>query len=92
MKRLVLIVVLSGLATGCASTGSERPAVCDGRHRRPANLYGSYLSPPAPPIPASPGPSAAPQPDPPEPTAPPPATAAPPHDQFSALPSSYPSC
>ncbi len=39
--------ILLGFLTlaGCASAGGEKPAVCDGKHRRPANLYGSVLSP-----------------------------------------------
>ena len=49
---LCLIVVLT--LGACASVGKTKAPVCDGKHRRPANLYGSVLSPttspPAPPI------------------------------------------
>ena len=39
----VLAVAAAVLVTGCASTKAEKPAVCDGKHRRPANAYGSVL-------------------------------------------------
>ena len=43
MKTLT-IVTLGALALGgCAGTQIRKLAVCDGKHRRPANLYGSVL-------------------------------------------------
>ncbi len=48
MKPVVLILSVLWLA-GCATQNDAKPAVCDGKHRRPANLYGSVLpSAPAP--------------------------------------------
>lgn len=38
---LPLLLVL--LLTGCATTNAQKLAVCDGKHRRPANPYGSVL-------------------------------------------------
>lgn len=46
------------LLAGCAS--EPKPAVCDGKHRRPANLYGSVL----PAAPAADAPTPAPAPGP----------------------------
>lgn len=44
--RLPVLTVLAVLAlTGCASTGGGKLAVCDGKHLRPANPYGSVLAP-----------------------------------------------
>ena len=37
------VALLLALA-GCASGSAERAAVCDGRHRRPANPHGSVLT------------------------------------------------
>ena len=33
--------VAMGILAGCAH--DPKPAICDGKHRRPANLYGSVL-------------------------------------------------
>lgn len=44
---LCLIAVLA--LGGCASVGKTKASVCDGKHRRPANLYGSVIDPAAPP-------------------------------------------
>lgn len=52
MRQLVLILLI-GLA-GCATVRKDTPPVCDGKHRRPANLYGSVLDPAAPPSSAPP--------------------------------------
>lgn len=41
-KRLGLIAVLI-LMTGCATHPEPKPAICDGKHRRPANPYGTVL-------------------------------------------------
>jgi len=70
LARLMLVAALAALAA-CAHHPDGRPAVCDGRHRRPANPYGSVLpnlpgaaAAPAtpgavPPPPAAPGPLSA---------------------------------
>lgn len=41
MRRLALLAAVLALA-GCAHH-DPKPAVCDGKHRRPANLQGSVL-------------------------------------------------
>jgi type IV secretion system protein VirB7 len=44
LKRLpVLAAALLALA-GCATHGDSKPAICDGKHRRPANPNGSVLT------------------------------------------------
>jgi hypothetical protein len=43
MRPIVLFATALSLV-GCA-TDSGKPPVCDGRHLRPANPYGSTLSP-----------------------------------------------
>lgn len=46
--RTPLLTILATLAlAGCASTGGGKLAVCDGKHLRPANPYGSVLAVPA---------------------------------------------
>jgi len=46
--RLPVLTLLAVLAlSGCASTGGGKLAVCDGKHLRPANPYGSVLAPAA---------------------------------------------
>lgn len=53
MKRLT-IVALGALALGgCAGSRIKPAAVCDGKHRRPANLYGTILPGLPVPLPAS---------------------------------------
>lgn len=42
--RLLTLIAMFALA-GCASTGGGKLAVCDGRHLRLANPYGSVLAP-----------------------------------------------
>ncbi len=42
--RLLTLMAMFALA-GCASTGGGKLAVCDGKHLRPANPYGSVLAP-----------------------------------------------
>ena len=42
LTRLMLVTALAALAA-CAHHPDGKPAVCDGRHRRPANPYGSVL-------------------------------------------------
>jgi len=47
--RLPVLTLLGAVAlTGCAVTGGGKLAVCDGKHLRPANPYGSVLAPAAP--------------------------------------------
>lgn len=48
MRGLILLLTAVAL-TGCSTLRSEKAPVCDGKHRRPANLYGSVLDPAAPP-------------------------------------------
>ncbi len=51
--KLLISMALGALAlSGCTGTHIKPPAVCDGKHRRPANLYGSIL--PTLPIPLPP--------------------------------------
>lgn len=42
--RLLTLMAMFALA-GCGSTGGGKLAVCDGKHLRPANPYGSVLAP-----------------------------------------------
>jgi len=44
MRSLVIMISALALAA-CASTGKDMLAVCDGKHRRPANVHGSVLTP-----------------------------------------------
>jgi len=53
MLKRMLLGMLLGLLTGCASLKDPEPPVCDGHHRRPANPYGSVLDGAAPPAPSS---------------------------------------
>ena len=41
--KAILPVLLILAASGCASTSPQKAPVCDGKHRRAANLYGSVL-------------------------------------------------
>jgi hypothetical protein len=43
MKRLTFAALGALALGGCTGTHIKPPAVCDGKHRRPANLYGSIL-------------------------------------------------
>ena len=45
MKHLTPLGLAVALATlaGCAHNSDGKPTICDGRHRRPANPYGSVL-------------------------------------------------
>jgi hypothetical protein len=47
MRMRVLTLLAICALGGCASTGSGKLAVCDGKHLRPANPYGSVLAPAA---------------------------------------------
>ncbi len=47
-SRVVSIALAVQALSACATFRTADPPVCDGRHRRPANPYGSILSPAAP--------------------------------------------
>ena len=49
LKRLPVLATALLALTGCATHGDPKPAVCDGKHRRPANPNGSVLSTAPPP-------------------------------------------
>jgi len=44
-SRVVSIALAVQVLSACATFRTADPPVCDGRHRRPANPYGSILSP-----------------------------------------------
>jgi len=56
MKRLMMVALGAMTLSGCTGTHLRPPPVCDGKHRRPANLYGSVL--PTLPVPLAPSQSA----------------------------------
>jgi len=43
MKRLIFVALGTLVLSGCTGTHIKPPPVCDGKHRRPANLYGTIL-------------------------------------------------
>jgi hypothetical protein len=43
MKRLIFVALGTAVLSGCTGTHIKPPPVCDGKHRRPANLYGTIL-------------------------------------------------
>jgi hypothetical protein len=47
MRILVFVCVAALGLTACSTTGNGKLAVCDGKHLRPANPYGTVLAPPA---------------------------------------------
>lgn len=49
MMRAAVCLIATLALSGCASLGKTKAPVCNGEHRRPANLYGSVLDPSAPP-------------------------------------------
>ncbi len=51
-SRVVSIALAVQALSACATFRTSDAPVCDGRHRRPANPYGSILSPAAPHTPA----------------------------------------
>ena len=51
MRNLALLVALGVTLAGCSTVKGTSPPPCDGKPRRPANLYGSVLDPSAPPQP-----------------------------------------
>lgn len=44
MRRLLFVTAILALGA-CSTAGNQKPPVCDGKHRRPANPYGSVLDP-----------------------------------------------
>jgi hypothetical protein len=53
MKTLTILALGAFALSGCTGTHIKPPAVCDGKHRRPANLNGSILPSLPVPLPAS---------------------------------------
>jgi hypothetical protein len=53
MKRLTIVALGAVAVSGCTGTHIRPPSVCDGKHRRPANLYGTILPSLPVPLPAS---------------------------------------
>ncbi len=53
MKRLTIVAIGTLVLGGCTGTHIRPVSVCDGKHRRPANLYGSILPSLPVPLPAS---------------------------------------
>ena len=53
MTRLTIVALGALALSGCTGTHIKPPAVCDGKHRRFANLYGSILPTLPVPLPAS---------------------------------------
>jgi hypothetical protein len=47
MRIPVLVIAISFALAACSSTGPKKLAVCDGKHLRPANPYGTVLALPA---------------------------------------------
>lgn len=97
MKGLVFAAIGALALAGCAGAHVKKVAVCDGKHRRPANIYGTVLPTLPVPLPLSqtgaqsmvaPGPGAGPQPLPPPPSAPTPAPVFPAPDAGSTPPPS----
>ncbi len=55
MKRLTIVALGALALSGCTGTHIKPAPVCDGKHRRPANLYGTILPTLPVPLPASQG-------------------------------------
>lgn len=53
MKRLTIVAFGVVALSGCTGTHIKPVSVCDGKHRRPANLYGTILPSLPVPLPAS---------------------------------------
>ena len=53
MKRLTIVALGAVALSGCTGTRIKPVFVCDGKHRRPANLYGTILPSLPVPLPAS---------------------------------------
>ncbi|CDO37983.1 hypothetical protein [Novosphingobium sp. KN65.2] len=55
MKSLIFTALGALALSGCTGTRISPPAVCDGKHRRPANMYGTVLPDLPVPLPPSEG-------------------------------------
>ncbi len=53
MKRLTIVAIGALALGGCTGNRIKPVSVCDGKHQRPANLYGSILPSLPVPLPAS---------------------------------------
>ena len=53
MRKLTIVATGALALSGCTGTHLKPVSVCDGKHRRPANLYGSILPNLPVPLPAS---------------------------------------
>lgn len=53
MRSLTIVAIGVAALSGCTGTRIKPVSVCDGKHRRPANLYGSILPSLPVPLPAS---------------------------------------
>jgi hypothetical protein len=53
MKKLTIVVLSAIVLSGCTGSHIKPVSVCDGKHRRPANLYGTILPSLPVPLPAS---------------------------------------
>ena len=53
MRRLTIAAIGALALSGCTGAHIKEPAVCDGKHRRPANIYGSVLPTLPVPVPGS---------------------------------------
>lgn len=58
MRSMIPILAAVVALGGCSTVRATEPPVCDGRHRRPANLYGSVLDPVPTPVASEPAPAA----------------------------------
>lgn len=43
MRKVTILAIAALGLSSCTGAHIKKPAVCDGKHRRPANLYGSVL-------------------------------------------------
>ncbi|MDB5457641.1 MAG: hypothetical protein JWP92_3226 [Caulobacter sp.] len=59
MRALPLVLGAAIALSSCAAVNQASAPICDGKHRRPANPYGSVLDPASPPAssPATPAPA-----------------------------------
>lgn len=43
MRRLILLALGAAALSGCTGSHIKKPPVCDGKHKRDANIYGTIL-------------------------------------------------